>query len=286
MDTRVDLRLVQLDPAWLEPAENLRRVTEIAERESADGADLVVFPELSNIGYVTPLWPGGTVEYGDGSMTAERFKALYTDLAEEDGGAFVEALTAVARASGCTFVIGLARRSGDRLYNSAVLIGPAGLIGIQDKVHIPPQEQPFFAAGEKLAVFETPVARVGLAICYDSRFPEVGRFHALNGADLSITVYAGTDTHMRFLATEKTLLYRAHVRAQENGLYYATCNRVGAEGSATFIGHSVICAPSGAVLAAGDREPGVVGAVLSGHDLADHRRGLDVLADRRPQAYG
>lgn len=281
----VDLRLVQFAPRWLDPEGNTERLAARARTEAADGADLVVFPELSNIGYVTPVRLGQPAAYDDPAVDADEFRRRYEALAEDLTGPFVAAISAVTAEYGCHIVAGMARGAGGQLFNSAILVGPAGVVGVYDKVHIPPQEKPYFAAGDQLPVFATPLGRIGLSICYDSRFPEVSRSHARNGADLGIVVYAGTDAVHPNLGTEKSLIYRSHVRAQENGFYFAMCNRVGVEGPSRFVGHSAICGPSGLILATGGGEETTVRAELTAAALDEHRRAVDVFTDLRPSVY-
>jgi predicted amidohydrolase len=276
----VDLRLVQFDPAWLEPEENLDRMCELVEEAAGDGSDLIVFPELSNVGYVTPSSLGGPFQY-EGSEAD--FAALYRARAEDiESGPYVRRIGELAGRLGCTVVVGLARRGeGGQLLNSAVVIGEQGLIGVQDKLHIPPQEKPFFAPGKMLYVFDTAVGRIGLGICYNCRFPEMSRAQAIAGAEICLVVYAGSNHIVHAAGVQDTLLYRAHVRAQENGIFYAICNRVGTEGTARFAGHSVICGPNGRIIAVGDTDATVVRGVLSAHELKEWRRVVDVLEDRR-----
>lgn len=286
MKEQLDLRLVQFAPSWLDPGSNAERVRELAESEAADGADVVVFPELSNVGYVTPIRVDGQPEYPEGIGDAAGFRQAYFGASETIGGPFVAGLSEVTRAHGCVVVAGMARLEGGNLMNSAVVLGPSGVLGIHDKLHIPPQEKPFFTAGRKLEVFETPVARIGLSVCYDSRFPEMARYHAKNEAELSLVVYAGADSVIQFLGIGDSLLYRSHVRAQENGIFFAVCNRVGIEGSSQFFGKSVIAGPSGKILAHGDGSESTVQATLAARDLDAVREVVDVLADLRPEIYG
>jgi predicted amidohydrolase len=229
---------------------------------------------------------GGEPEYPSGVGSEDQFRALYAAAAETTDGPFTSSLGEVARAHGCVIVAGLARLDGGNLMNSAVILGPSGVVGIHDKLHIPPQEKAFFTPGRTLEVFETPVARIGLSVCYDSRFPEMARYHAKHGADLSLVVYAGADAVVPLLGAGDTLLYRSHVRAQENGIFFAVCNRVGIEGSSRFFGKSVVASPSGAFLAQGDGSESTVQATLKAADISSMKEIVDVMADLRPEIYG
>lgn len=286
MQSVLDLRLVQFDPSWLNPEENTARASRMAKDQAADGADLIVFPELNNVGYVTPIRVGQPMEYRDPDIDEAGFAALYMDKSESVDGPYIASLFEVASNFGCHIISGMSRVHGSSLMNSSVLIGPNGVIGIQDKLHLPPQEKPFFTAGSSLGVFDTPIAQIGLAICYDSRFPEMARYQARNGAELVVVVYAGADSVIPYLGTDEILVYRSHVRAQENGIFFAMCNRRGAEGNSKFIGRSCVAAPNGAIIARGDGEQSVVQAELRAEELEKNRSVVDVFADLRSDVYG
>lgn len=286
MKERLDLRLVQFGPLWLDTDSNAARARELAENEASSGADIIVFPELSNAGYVTPIRVGGEPEYPNGIGNDREFHDAYLAAAETIGGPFVTGLSEVAKSHDCVIVAGMSRLEGGNLMNSAVVLGPSGVLGIHDKLHLPPQEKPFFTPGRKLEVFDTPVARIGLSVCYDSRFPEMARYHAKHEAELSLVVYAGADSVIPLLGLSDSLLYRSHVRAQENAIFFSVCNRVGVEGSSQFFGKSVVASPSGTILAHGDGSETTVQATLAAADLEAAREVVDVLADLRPEIYG
>ena len=108
--------------------------------------------------------------------------------AEEIPGPSTEALERECRRLGMHVVCGMLERDGDALHNSAVLIGPDGLIGTYRKTHLPfLGVDRFVVRGDELAVYDTPLGRIGLEICYDLRFPEVTRTLALKGADIIAT---------------------------------------------------------------------------------------------------
>ncbi|MEE9543759.1 MAG: nitrilase-related carbon-nitrogen hydrolase, partial [Thermodesulfobacteriota bacterium] len=130
--------------------------------------DLIVLPELFNTGY--------------------RFRSLKEAfrLAEEiPDGPTTERLIETASAKKVFIVAGLAERKGKKVYNSAVLVGPRGLIGVYRKAHLFSTEKRLFTPGDTpFEVFDIGKAKVGMMICFDWLFPEAARALALKGADI------------------------------------------------------------------------------------------------------
>ncbi len=85
--------------------------------------------------------------------------------------------------SGIHVVGGLLEREGDALYNSAVLVGPE-TFGRYRKTHLWDREKLLYEPGEELPVFDTPLGRIGLLVCYDAWFPEATRALAVKGAQI------------------------------------------------------------------------------------------------------
>jgi predicted amidohydrolase len=196
------------------------------------GAKLLVLPECAVPGY----------------MFESAEEAL--PFAEEIPGASTEALAAECARLDLYVVCGLLERDGDSLRNSAVLVGPDGLLGTYRKTHLPfLGVDRFVVPGDELTVCETPLGRIGIEICYDLRFPEVTRTLALKGADV-----IAHPTNFPMAAKTQTELITV-ARAAENRVYLLTANRVGKERWGEFCGWSQIVDPYGKRLAeAGERE--------------------------------
>jgi len=145
---------------------NLERSLHFIRRAAAEGADLVVLPELAN----------------SGCDLGTRDQAL--DLAEEiPSGPTVRAWSEEAEEFGVCVVGGLLEKEGDTLYNSAFLVGP-GVLGRYRKTHLWDKEKLRYEPGRELPVFDTPLGRIGVLICYDIWFPEAARTLALKGAQI------------------------------------------------------------------------------------------------------
>jgi predicted amidohydrolase len=120
----------------------------------------------------------------------------------------------------------------------------------------------------------------GLAICYDIEFPELARTLALAGADAILAPTA----NMAPYDSVATRLVPA--RAEENAVFIAYANYVGAEPPFDYFGLSCVCDPTGADIArAGDGET-MIFADLDKAALAAARASATHLADRRPELYG
>ena len=287
MKDRVQVSVVQFDVAWLELDRNIERMSEFVEAEADAGADLIVFPETSNIGYITPVTVGEPVDCG--GLTNAEFASRYVSAADTVPGPTTEALTRVAARHGVHVVVGMAQAHSvipGTLYNSAVLIGPDGVVGVHHKAHIALNEKQYFYPGNTVDVFKTPLGTIGMVVCYDARFPELSRVMALKGAEIICNVWCVPGI---FTVPDVTnsLRYRTYTRAQENGVYWISCNRSGTQGETTMMGHSVVAAPDGSIIAASDTiEEDVVRAELTNERFLAYRSALSIYRDRRPDLYG
>ncbi len=257
------IALLQTRPVFGEVARNLSRI----ERLCPERTDLVVLPELCTTGY----------QFRNGRELRS--------LAEPSGGPATEFFTRLARQHRCAFAFGFAERAGGRIFNSAALVGPRGLVGLYRKVHLFDREKDLFAPGDLgLRVFPLGRWRVGLMICFDWIFPEAARTLALAGAQL--------------IAHPANLVLpwcqRAMVtRALENRVFCATANRVGSERrlpgrGLRFTGGSRIISPRGEVLAEGSKNREQVLLADIRPALARDKRVTrknDLFADRRPEVY-
>ncbi len=277
------LALCQVDVAFGEVTKNLATVRERTHAAAAQGAQLVVFPECGLTGYA----------FAD--VAAARAAAIAVD------GPELRELTQLCRSSGAWLVVGFVERAQTArssagsaadhgpLYNSAALLGPDGVALHYRKLHLPFLGcDRFMTPGDRpLAVATTPLGRIGLSICYDGSFPESARVLKLSGAQLIVL-----PTNWPEAAT----ISRQHqsiVRAFENHVHYAACNRVGSEGGFRFPGESSIVDFTGRVVARGGEAATTLFAEL---DLpaADRNRvinvpgqyELDRIAHRRPEHYG
>ena len=262
---------VQMDVRILAKEYNLDQILRRLEEASSSGAELVVFPECALTGY----------------CFVRREEAA--PVVEEVPGPSTEKILAAAKRLNCTVVVGLLERDGDRIFNSAAVITPQGILGTYRKLHLPCLGIDWHTAlGDKaFPVFTTPHGRIGISICYDCSFPESGRILKLNGAQILVIPTnwpLGSDTWQ----------HTPPVRATENHLHVIACDRVGEERGFRFAGHSQIVDCTGAKLAeAGETEETILYAeidpTISDRNRVIRQAGLwefDRIANRRPEIYG
>ncbi len=263
--------VAQIEPKLAEKERNLDLCLARLEEAAAQGAELLVLPECAIPGYV--------YESADEALP----------YAEEIPGPSTAALEDACRRLDAHVVCGLLERDGDALHNAAVLVGPDGLVGSYRKSHLPfLGVDRYVRPGDELPVFDTPIGRIGLEICYDLRFPEVTRSLALAGAEI---VCLPTNWPMAAAANAELL---APARAFENRIFLLVANRIGRERTAEFCGRSQIVAPDGTRLAETDATSEAL--LVAEIDVARAREKSIVPAPgeyemhlfdhRRPELYG
>jgi len=261
----VKIGFVQLSPVLGEVGQTIRAIDGLRGR--FESADLVVLPELCNSGY--------------NFASLEQARRLAED---PHNGPFVTYLRSLCERHGQYIVAGISERDGATgdLYNSAVVLGPQGHIGLYRKLHLFLNEKDFFEPGDRgLPVFDLGVCKLGVLICFDWIFPESWRVLAVKEADIVC--------HPSNLVLPGLAQRAIPIQALMNRIFVVTANRVGAEGDLTFTGSSIIANPKGEVLAnAGATQPEVsvveVDITMARDKMVTPRN--HVLTDRRPEAYG
>jgi predicted amidohydrolase len=223
------------------------------------GADLILLPELWNIGFMS--------------------FARYRNEAETQEGPTFTLLRSLARELSCHLHTGsLVEKRGDRFYNSSFLLDPQGVIlGGYQKIHLftyQSQEAEILTPGTSITVIPTEFGNFGLATCYDLRFPELFRKMLDRGAEFFLIASAWPAPRLEHWF----LLNRT--RALENLSCLISSNGVGMNRGTQFIGHSLIVDPMGQIIAGGNDEEGVVWAEVSRDIVLKARREFPALKDR------
>jgi len=244
-----------------------------AEQAAANGAELVVLPELCDSGYV----------FAD----AAEARALATPAADSPT---LRQWQGLATRHATTIAGGFCELGEDGLvYNSAALVGRDGVLAVYRKAHLWDAEKLVLTPGHAPPpVVALPFGRVGLMICYDLEFPEWVRIAALGGADLLAAPVNWPA--MPVPAGERPCdVIRVQADACVNGMFIAVADRCRAERGVSWVGGTVIVGPDGYPLAGPvtGEQPAILVAPC---DLAQARdkkisERNDVIADRRPPLY-
>jgi predicted amidohydrolase len=249
---------IQFEPVLFEREANIGRLLALTEEAAENGARLIVHPEMATVGYcwqsreeiapfVEPI-PGPTTDIF--SIVAARYNTY-----------IVVALAEVAPETGI-------------FYNSSVLIGPEGVIGVYRKTHAYISEPKWAKDGDLgIPVFETEIGRIAMIICMDATFFEPARLTALEGADV---ICFPTNW-----LSEKSPSPVWMARAYENSAYFISANRYGLERSVQFSGGSCVIDPEGTVQSFIDTGDGIAYGTI---DLT--LTGKEKLVGRRPECYG
>jgi len=254
----------QFRPMFGKAEQNVKKVVNALQDVDAD---LVVLPELAFTAY----------HFKD----RNELKTLAEDPARSPT---VETLIKLCQQKGMYLVTGFAEKSKDKLFNSALLIGPNGIEHTYRKLHLFSEEKNIFDAGDiPLQVNTVKDVKVGMLVCFDWVFPETMRALTLQGAE----VIAHPSNLVLSFCQEAMI-----TRCLENRVFAITTNRFGADsrphGEIKFTGKSQIVAPGGVLIkrAASQRE---VLFVTEIDPSLSHDKTItalnDLIEDRRPEYY-
>ncbi|ARF53126.1 carbon-nitrogen hydrolase family protein [Streptomyces gilvosporeus] len=261
------IALCQMTPS-ADPNKNLAAVREQVRRAAREDARLVVFPEAAMARFGTPL----------------------RQVAEPLDGPWAEGVRAAAREAGVTVVAGMFTPADEgKVTNTLLAVGP-DVDASYDKIHLYDafgfRESDSVAAGSRVMTIDVDGVRIGLATCYDLRFPELFRAHADAGAALCVVSAAwGAGPGKR---EQWDLLVRA--RALDATVWLAAVDAAAPDPQAdpelptpapTGVGHSALIAPDGTVRARLEAVPDLLTAEVDVEETERVRRAVAVLDNRR-----
>ena len=283
----IKVAAVDFVPAWGDLDGNIRRLVEAAEAASQQGVTFAVFPETAVSGYL---------------FSSPDQIAPFLDTIP---GKTTDALLPVLARAGMYMSVGIAERDADTgiPFNSAVLLGPRGIIGKYRKNGLNLQDQKVFAPGDTgVEVFETPIGRIALIICYDNVYWQYARLAALRRAQIiawsSVSDRAMPGAPPAEAKGDHSTVANVQYMSAQNGVFVVGATRSGIEanpitgGKVYYNGGSSIWSPEGHKLAQAPVEPpkalapgfhGLVAATIQPAD-ADPSRAAR-LALRRPSLY-
>ena len=289
MKAIVNAAVVQFEPAPYDQKEkNLNYILSKVAKLGKKGHELIVFPELSISNFFKHS-PGARKDY-------------WEKASEDIPGESINRIIEVSTEVNSHVIVGLASRTEKKYYmrNSAVLIGPNGLIGVSHKIHLPQFEKFYFLPGGEPQVFKTPLGIIGLMVCYDFFFPETARVLGLKGAEIIVMIgsiwmggakgggiggVAGLD------ACKKRIVdYLPISQALANQAHFVESNAGGGLdvgfGPWKRLGRSKIVNCLGEIVDSVDHaKEAVISAKLTNEDLALQRTGFNFYMDRVPSAY-
>ena len=227
--------------------------------KQAGNADLVILPEIWNVGF----------------MSFDR----YTTEAEDRNGPTLSALRQAAQDHNIYLHSGsFVEKEGDDYYNSSYLISPSGeLLANYRKIHLfghNSLETQILTPGKEVVVADTPLGKIGMATCYDLRFPELFRKMAAKGAQLFLICSAWPYPRLEHWI----ILNRA--RAIENQCFLVSSNSVGPNLGANFVGHSMMVSPWGVIMTSGGDDDVILQSEIDLNEVSEARARFSGYNDR------
>ena len=269
---------LQLPLGSQDEATNIAAVSALVEQAAAQGAQLILPPELFSGPY----------------FCREEDQALFSLARPTREHPSVIAMQALAAKLKVAIPTSFFERDGHHYYNTLAMIDAEGeILGTYRKSHIPDgpgyEEKYYFRPGNTgFKVWDVFGARIGVGICWDQWYPECARAMALMGAEVLLYPTAiGSEPYDADLDTSRMWRRAMIGHAVSNCMPVLAANRIGTEGDQSFYGHSFISDEWGDLLGDfGAAEAGVLVASLDLERARTHRAGMGFFRDRRPQLYG
>jgi len=258
---KIKITLAQQKFKFGEVDVNFKRAEGWIEEASENNSDLLLLPELWASGYDLENWRDYAVPLGEGLFSKLKVLAKKNQIAI--GSSLLEL------------------KEG-KVYNTFVLFGKTGeTLGLYRKIHRFRllAEEKWLEAGDELSMASTPWGSVGLAICYDLRFPEIFRPYAVAGAHLCLIVAEWPEKRI----THWSKLLQA--RAIENQMYIVGVNKVGESQGVKLGGRSAVIDPWGVPVIEGDDGEDLLTTEIDLSVSLKARKQIPILSDRRTDVY-
>jgi len=259
---KLKISLGQFDIHHADPQTNLEKAGALAAEASQIGSQLLILPELWHSGYDLEHWQAYAQPLDQG---------IYAEIAS------------LARKNRLWIAGSTLELRNGKPSNTLTIYDDEGrLKASYRKIHLfrLMDEDRWLTPGDQLQTVDTPWCRMGLAICYDLRFPEIFRQYTLSGTELILLPAqwpAARIDHWRTLV---------RARAIENQVFMAAVNRVGVSQDAAFGGHSAVIGPWGEGCVEGGTTEALLTTEIDLDDVHHARRRIPVIQDRRPDIYG
>ncbi|MCG6206113.1 carbon-nitrogen hydrolase family protein [Rhodopseudomonas sp. HC1] len=247
---------------------NIALATAYVEDAVRQGAELIVFPECMDTGYLFD--------------SPEHCRELAETLTD---GPFVKALAALSRKHGVYIASGITEwdPAKQKIFNTGIMFDRKGEVACHyHKQFLATHDQNWFAFGERgCPVVDTDLGRIGLLICFDGRIPEIFRAMTMQGAEVIVDM-------ANFFAMDQADMW-GPARSYENGVWLVAATKAGYERSIYYPGGSMIVDPKGRVVSKVPYDThGMSIATIDLDEAADKSiyTANDKIADRRPETYG
>ncbi|OUJ08268.1 nitrilase-related carbon-nitrogen hydrolase, partial [Acetobacter sp. DsW_059] len=254
---------IQFEPRLFDKEKNCLELIELIKEAAESGAKLITTPEMAISGYC---------------FFNEEEAAR---MAEPVSGKTVSLFKNLSSSLNIYLVLGMPEQDEESglLYNSAIFIGPKGVLGVHRKTHSYISEPKWAAPGNNgHKVYDTPLGKIAILICMDIHFLETARVVAVEGADIIC--------HISNWLAEKTPAPYWISRAYENNCYLLESNRWGLERGVQFSGGSCIISPNGDIISQIDTENGIVYANIDLNESRKMKKNVySTLECRRPNLY-
>jgi predicted amidohydrolase len=249
--------------------QNLAKNLELIRQAAAQGADLILFPEVQLTEFF-PQYPGQDVR-GYGIELDSPVVAAFQEACHQNHIAAVPNLYLT---------------ENGKFYDASLLIDRTGtVVGIQKMVHIAQAEQfyeqDYYAPSDTgFQVFDTEWGKIGIVVCFDRHYPESIRTESLMGAELILIPTVNTKS-------EPLEMFEWEVRVQafQNSVAIAMCNRVGTEGQMEFAGESLLTDANGSIIVKADDTEQLLLAEIDLQEASQIRSQKPYTTLRRTELY-
>lgn len=249
--------------------ENYDKSVELIQAAAKESAKLICFPEIQ----LSPFFP----QYARCDASAW---VIPTD------SPYIRGVCDACKAAGIYAAPNFYVEESGRRYDMSLLIDDRGtILGRQKMVHIAQAacffEQDYYTPSEEgFRVFDTPLGKIGIVVCFDRHYPESVRTSALKGAELILIPTANTKDE-----PSELFQWEVKIQAFQNSVNIAMCNRTGLEDGMDFSGESIVADYNGETLALADNQEQLLFAEV---DLPAARQARDrkpYTSLRRPELY-
>lgn len=249
--------------------ENLEKTLNLIEDAAKNGAQLICFPELQ-LNLFFPQYEGLDVYDYAVYIDDERIKRIQEKCREFK----------------IISIPNVYLKEKDNYFDASLVINSDGeILGTSKMVHIVKchqfYEQDYYDPSDTgFKVFNTPIGKIGIIVCFDRHLPESFRICALQGADLIIIPTA----NIKDEPLEK-FEWELRIPSMQNNVFVAMCNRVGREDNMDFAGQSIVVNPNGDIVIKADDNEQIIYADIDISEVYKCRNEKTYMSLRRPEVY-